>query len=134
MDAIAETQQIAVETKHKPFITSANAADIARKKWAAWREAKLAPKPPPEPIAPALQPVAPAKDPFKEQQIVLLREHIADTHTKLKASNDPKEREMHHRCLNIALDAHRVLMGEPLPGSRKPGVEKAPKQTFSEPQ
>lgn len=31
-------------------------------------------------------------------------------------------------------EQERILDGRPLPGSRKPGVEKAPKQTFSEPQ
>lgn len=83
--------------------------------------------------------LAPAKDSFMTKQRDTFRARLKQLDELMKhecESEEPDAAKLDRlaSAMSKLADQERISDGRPLPGSRKPGVERAPKQTFSEPQ
>lgn len=80
------------------------------------------------------KPLNPVADPFMRARRDKLRAHMLRLDALMDAENDAGKLDRLASALQKIAEEERKADGRPLPGSRKPGVEKVPKQTFSEPQ
>lgn len=120
------------DTATAPLFTTENAREMqaraveARRRNAELREAeRLA-------ALVAAQTAPPASD-YVAARLMRVREHIARVDGELAKASEALDIERLARALAALAELERVLDGRPLPGSRRPGKERAERRAELEP-
>lgn len=102
-------------------ITAATARTMAARSAQARRERAAA-------LIERLREPAPAdeSDAYAKRQLARVRVLLDDVDEQLAKTRDPQDRERLARAANTLSERERVLSGRPLPGSRRPGKDRAP--------
>jgi hypothetical protein len=112
-------------------ITPLNAADMARRRWAACpkRTSKLPLPQIPHPPLHQEQATAksPAVDPFLAERRDVLRARMIRLENMLGTEDDPAKLDRLASALAKVAEQERILDGRPLPGSRRPAAERPAK-------
>ena len=109
--------------------TKANARDMAAKAHAAARRRKLETKLALESASLLLQGKSLQACGNPDLEIVV--EQIALTREALKRNCEPQARASLNRSLCLLMDRRRILLGEPLPGSKKPLPERRSRMSWN---
>jgi len=78
-------------------------------------------------------PTEPQPESYPQQRLLRVRALLDDVDEQLSKTRDPQDRERLARAANVLSEQERILAGRPLPGSRRPGRDRAPAAAPVEP-
>ena len=108
------------------FFTAENAAKYAALAHAARRQQAIAATNPEPVVIP--QQIAPPADNFITRKLARVREQIERVEALLDDADEPQAVDRFCNALTRLYELERILSGRPLPGSRRPAQERAPRE------
>ena len=109
-----------------PLFTAATAREAALRSHAPTSARFKQPEPEPQP-APSPQ-AAEIADDFTVRKLARVREQIDSVEKLLDAATEPQAVDRFANALTRLYDLERILAGRPLPGSRRPTEDRAPRR------